>query len=418
MIVSVNAILEMLATLICVNYLFDQKYSVTIYDTVFFTVEVILFVIGNNFNLSKGLSLVGYIDIYIYELLKFKCSWRKATVNLVLLSILCVLAQIICSVPVFAMAQYVDMNILVTLVNSLMILIFFLLGKKHVISKISIVVMRNNLLSSIATVICFLGTVYLLVVYKLDEYLRITDYIVFGMLTILVGVLIMSWQREKYEKTVKEKELELRENYDEVYKQLLESMRKKQHDFHNHIMDIYSQHMLTQDYNTLVEMQKKYCEEIMADNRYAKLISSNSPMVIAFLYSKFITAEGEGCTIDYNVRVDKLKCQIPQYKLVEMLGILFDNAVESIKTSKRRNIYVEFLEMEDVVKLAIKNDSRHFERLELMSFFEQDYTTKGKNRGIGLTKVKDIVMQYDASLNVYCEIDQSEKLVFEIIINK
>lgn len=418
MIVSVNAILEMLATLICVNYLFDQKYSVTIYDTVFFTVEVILFVIGNNFNLSKGLSLVGYIDIYIYELLKFKCSWRKATVNLVLLSILCVLAQIIYSVPVFAMAQYVDMNILVTLVNSLMILIFFLLGKKHVISKISIVVMRNNLLSSIATVICFLGTVYLLVVYKLDEYLRITDYIVFGMLTILVGVLIMSWQREKYEKTVKEKELELRENYDEVYKQLLESMRKKQHDFHNHITAIYSQHMLTQDYNTLVEMQKKYCEEIMADNRYAKLISSNSPMVIAFLYSKFIAAEGEGCTIDYNVRVDKLKCQIPQYKLVEMLGILFDNAVESIKTSKRRNIYVEFLEMEDVVKLAIKNDSRHFERLELMSFFEQDYTTKGKNRGIGLTKVKDIVMQYDAGLNVYCEIDQSEKLVFEIIINK
>lgn len=74
--------------------------------------------------------------------------------------------------------------------------------------------------------------------------------------------------------------------------------------------------------------------------------------------------------------------------------------------------------MEDVVKLAIKNDSRHFERLELMSFFEQDYTTKGKNRGIGLTKVKDIVMQYDAGLNVYCEIDQSEKLVFEIIINK
>ncbi len=65
MIVSVNAILEMLATLICVNYLFDQKYSVTIYDTVFFTVEVILFVIGNNFNLSKGLSLVGYIDIYL-----------------------------------------------------------------------------------------------------------------------------------------------------------------------------------------------------------------------------------------------------------------------------------------------------------------------------------------------------------------
>ena len=37
----------------------------------------------------------------------------------------------------------------------------------------------------------------------------------------------MSWQREKYEKTVKEKELELRENYDEVYGKKLEESFKK-----------------------------------------------------------------------------------------------------------------------------------------------------------------------------------------------
>lgn len=65
----------------------------------------------------------------------------------------------------------------------------------------------------------------------MEEYLRRTDYIIFGIWTILIGVLIFSWQRERYEKIAKEKERELEQAYEVVYEQLLESIRRKQHDF-------------------------------------------------------------------------------------------------------------------------------------------------------------------------------------------
>ncbi len=61
------------------------------------------------------------------------------------------------------------------------------------------------MLSKITAGICLLGVIYLLVIYKMEEYLGRTDYIIFGIWTILIGVLIFRWQQERYEKISKEK---------------------------------------------------------------------------------------------------------------------------------------------------------------------------------------------------------------------
>lgn len=365
MLTCINAVLEMIATLLCVNHLFCKKYYFKIHDAVFFLVEVIIIETVNYLGLSKETVLFGYAGIYIYELTKFKCSIRKANVNLVLVAMFCIFAQVICSMPVFALVKWVQMDILVISVNCFMMIIFLFFGKKGYFYKVSKGIMGLDMLSNIATGICFVGAVYLLVVYKMDEYLRITDYIIFGVSAILIGVLIMSWQREKYGKIAKEKELELRTAYDTVYEQLLDSIRRKQHDFHNQITAIYSHHLIAKDYDTLVALQKKYCDEILEENRYARLISSDSPMVIAFLYSKFIKAESRGCHIKYDIKVDKLQCQIPQYKIIEILGVLLDNAVEAVAEYESKNIYVEILETADMVHAVVKNDSRHFEEYEI-----------------------------------------------------
>lgn len=418
MLTCINAILEMIATLICVNHLFCKKYYFKIHDAVFLLAEVIIIETANYLGLSKGMALFGYAGIYIYELTKFKCSIRKANVNLVLVAIFCVFAQVICSMPVFALAEWVHMDILVTSVNCLMMIIFLFLGKKGYFYKVSKGIMGYDMLSNIATGICFVGAVYLLVVYKMDEYLRITDYIIFGVSTILIGVLVMSWQREKYDKIAKEKELELRTAYDTVYEQLLDSIRRKQHDFHNQITAIYSHHLMAKDYDTLVALQKKYCDEIFEENRYARLLSSDSPMVIAFLYSKFIEAESKGCHIKYDIKVDRLQCQIPQYKIIEILGVLLDNAVEAVDEHESKNIYVEILETADMVQVALKNDSRHFEEYEIKQFLEPGYSTKGAGRGMGLAKIKEILLDYDCQLDICCECNETEMIVFSFEVAK
>ena len=67
MLTAINTILEMAATLICVNYLFGKRYYFSIYDAVFMVVEVTLIESANYFGLSKGMALFGYVGIYIYE---------------------------------------------------------------------------------------------------------------------------------------------------------------------------------------------------------------------------------------------------------------------------------------------------------------------------------------------------------------
>jgi len=128
----------------------------------------------------------------------------------------------------------------------------------------------------------------------MEEYLRRTDYIIFGIWTILIGVLIFSWQRERYEKIAKEKELELEQAYEVVYEQLLESIRRKQHDFHNQINAIYSHHLIAKDYDTLVSLQKEYCSEILNENRYARLVSMVRQQLLPFCIPNLLKRRQKG----------------------------------------------------------------------------------------------------------------------------
>lgn len=418
MLTLLNTVLEMIGTLICVNYLFGKKYYFKIHDAVFLLVEIGIIETINYFGLSKGVTLLGYIGIYIYELTKFKCTIRKAMVNLILYVILGVFIQVVCSMVVFSLERWILMDILVIMVNLFMILIFLFTSKKNILFRMSKSVLSFERLIDIVMVICFAGTVYFIMVYKMQEYMRITDYIIFGVWTILILVLVVSWQREKFAKQAKEKELELHNTYSFVYEQLLESIRRKQHDFHNHITAIYSQHMLANDLEELISMQKKYCGEVMEDNRYSRLLSSGSPMLVAFLYSKFLEAEEKGCHVEYDIKIEQLQCLLPQYKLVEILGVLLDNAIEAVETRLTKNIFVNILETTDSITFSVKNSSRLYSRDEIVSFVQPGYTTKGEKRGIGLSKVVEILQQNDCELEVFCEKTPSHCIVFTFELKK
>lgn len=414
MLTCINTVLEMIATLICVNHFFCKKYHFQIYDAVFILSELIIIEGTNYLGLSKGIALFGYIGIYLYELVKFKCTIRMANVNLILFIIFGVVTQVICSIPAFLLEGYVDIDILMISINVLLILVFWGISRNGRLLRISRGAMNFNMLINIATGISFIGAFYLLVAYKLTDFMRVTDYIIFGMWTILIGVFIVKWEQEKSEKIAREKEIELRNTYDDVYKQLLETIRKKQHDFNNHINAVYSLHIAASNYDELVAMQKDYCGELLRDNRYSRLLSGGSPIIIGFLYSKFMEAERKGCNIEYEVKIEEMKCRIPQYKIVEILGILLDNAIEAVEERDSKGIFVKVCEAADSIYIAVKNDSEIFSRREFGLFVQPGYSTKGTGRGTGLANLVEILKEYDCELNIYFEKKESTRIVFMI----
>ena len=105
------------------------------------------------------------------------------------------------------------------------------------------------------------------------------------------------------------------------------------------------------------------------------------------LYYKITIAENSNIevTIDISNNVDgKLKkLNIEENKLLcRLVGIFFDNAIESAKESIKRKICCEFYTNVNNIVIVISNTFS--KKIEINKINQKGYTTKGKNRGNGL----------------------------------
>lgn len=91
-----------------------------------------------------------------------------------------------------------------------------------------------------------------------------------------------------------------------------------------------------------MEKQQAYVDAIQEENRYYKMLGIGNPVIVGFLYGKFLQADKEGIIVSYDVRIGNLESGIPLHKMVEVIGNLFDNAMEAIKNSeKEKTIYLK-----------------------------------------------------------------------------
>ena len=398
----ISQVLEILQILLCVNYLFCLKYQFRIHDAIFMIIELMIVEVRQIMGLNRLTVIFCYLGIYIYAILKFKCNIRRTNVNIALFFIISVLMQILCSMPLAALTKILSVDVVMLLINAVALVGIFLISRKGRLKKVSDFMANNEILSTISTIICFVGAIYILVQYKLSSYLRPTDYLIFGVWSLLICVLAISWQKEKSDKMAKEKEIELRDVYDSVYQELVSSVRRKQHDVDNQFNVIFSQHQVAKSLDELIAMQREYFDTLICDNKFAHLLSIDSPILGGFLYSKFIKAEEAGCEITYDIRISAVEYQIPLYKVIDILGVLLDNAIEAVENRSSKKIFVMIQEASDSVCFQVENTYDFVSREEMKMFTKLGYSTKGNNRGIGLSNVVDTLAKYDSELYIQC----------------
>lgn len=92
---------------------------------------------------------------------------------------------------------------------------------------------------------------------------------------------------------------------------------------------------------------------------------------------------------------------MPIYHIIEMLGILFDNAIEAqTEKSETKRLMFQFEEQEMVYLFRILNPYPYVSYAEIESWFLQNNSKKGKDRGIGLFYVKKLCEEHNA--NILC----------------
>ena len=376
---SVALVLEVSIFIISLSNLFGQRLKVNVYTIVL--VIVYLFIFGgiNVGEFPTYISFLAYAAIFVYGLFTYKKSIRITFINFLLSFVIVGLLQLILSIP----AHYLYNKLVgVSGLNSLLVNIaslatVILVSHKVELKNMSDFILQRcwiiKILFTFVTVCLFINIIYV----QQNNTITNSDYIQIIFFAVLFFLVIAEWQKAIVDAERKKTQLEMNKLYYDAYDELLLLIRERQHDMKNHINAILGMIYTIDNYEDLVESQRKYCDDIVEKNKETKLLLAiSNPLIAGFLYRKFQEAQNQKILIECKVASKDDSYGIPEYELIEMMGILLDNAMEALneKEETERNIFVEIEDREENFQIMVANKSRYYDPDEICRFFQKDYS--------------------------------------------
>lgn len=198
------------------------------------------------------------------------------------------------------------------------------------------------------------------------------------------------------------KEIENYYKYTLQIEKINNEMRKFRHDYVN-ILSTLSDYIRENDMEGL---RKYFNEEIipMQDNMQMKTLKINGienlkvREIKGLITTKILQAQEKNIRLSIEVPEPIEKIDMPIINLSRIIGILLDNAIEaSEKIEDDPLIRIAFIKNEDDSVMFIIMNKCKPDMPRVHTLFQENYSTKGKNRGLGLSNLKEIT---DATSNV------------------
>ena len=223
----------------------------------------------------------------------------------------------------------------------------------------------------------------------------------------LLIIMVYEWDKTRKDAEYRKMQLEMNKLYYEAYERLIQSIRERQHDFKNHLNALEGMIYSIDNYDELVLEQKKYLQSIMGELEPARLLTLvENPLIAGFLNYKVSKAQEMGITTRYHCVLQKRDMGIPEFKLIEMMGILLDNAIEELSSVSiaDRVLVIELMVEDNIMKFAVSNSYENNNNLDVSKIFENGYSSKGNGRGIGLSKLKHMMKDNNGEIAVSQEV--------------
>ena len=270
-------------------------------------------------------------------------------------------------------------------------------------------------------IICLLPICIMLVSYLNNHKVKTWYGISVTLIGITLIVFLIKLQKSEYKNKQKDLEIEINKTYGKVHEEIINNIRRKQHNFDNQIAALFSMHKTAKSYEELTELQRNYYAAITSDNEFDYILSTcNEPVLASFIYSKCISCKDQGVRAYCDIHVDKWLAEILMHELVEVLGILIDNAKEAVLDGKfnDKEVSITINEFSDIYAIIISNRIDEATVINLDKLFAMDYSTKGEHRGLGLPRVKQIGNKYKFNIQVSIEDNPKRSIVFSMNIPK
>ncbi|MBQ7943931.1 MAG: GHKL domain-containing protein [Lachnospiraceae bacterium] len=403
MIKLVQIIAEYIGIILCLHVIAKEKKEINIYNVIVFFLNVIIWLyIDKGTPNSMLLNMVIYFLLFAYTrmCLVKKCFEALKVWGIMMLVIPSLQLSIYFILKMIFKESFDAMQ--ASIITNLIICSFFWLWKDKYYSAIIILLKRHLIL--ILTILFGMSILYLFFLYQRIENVQaeIIFQVVGGIwIVVLLLELFLTTERERKNK---EKELQLYQIYNKSFEEAIVAIRQRQHEFDNHINAIKSMQYSIENSDELRQAQCQYCDKILLENSLNRLLKQNiEPIVVGALYSKLTSAQNENIEVNQNVHAINFRDMIDIVELIEILGILIDNAVEELrdKVSEQRVLNVQIIaEDEKHFSIEIANTSRKIPNSEIEKFCRNGYSTKGINRGMGIPRLIAIAKKNKAELSM------------------
>lgn len=394
---------EVLALVIGLYALHEKKKKPTIVTLVYIAVQLIIETSIEVGWLPQQTEQILYLGLIILCMFEFDDKIYNACLYTVLDIMLLGIIQMLCAVIICLALHTLYIGVGANLILNILTVVLILLIYKYCdMSRYVKNIFKNGIVGRVILLFFSVICIYSFGIFKEHDKIYWKTAIEMSVYVGVFSFIIYEWQKEKWMNRQKEEELKTFEQYNLIYKDLIQEVRRRQHDFNNHIQAIFSMNTFAEDLEELVKEQNEYCSKMLAENMANKLLREDIPSVLAgFLYTKIGQAEKKGIVVKHHVAVDGIEKYIRFSDLVEVLGNLFDNAMEAVLHEEQKLIECSVLQEDDKLMIEVSNPCAwKVPKMEDMA--DDGVSTKGDNRGLGLGNVKRTVEKYHGELEIRC----------------
>lgn len=412
-------LLEFSAIIICIYRIYGQKIKPDIK-----TVGLCLLSLGvtefvNYFEFNKMVTMCVYVFMTIYCIHKFHDTVVGALISILLMLIVISIMQFIISIPITMLCTE-NSQLRVLIINLLTVLAVWWILPVICIYKLQSIFSKRDTFINIVFCIILLTVFVIIVRGKVDGQIKSDTFVLAVPASIALLILLNKWNEAQEEKEHMKQELSVSKTMQKEYDELLTSVRLRQHSFKNHLAALLSIRYTSELPEEMAKEQEHYYGKIREANRYNRILFWGNHVISGYLYQKFQETENGGIVVLYDLKGHYIRSVVPDYYLIEMLGILIDNAIEAQEGSQEEKFLdFQFEERENEYCFKILNPYPYVSYSEIESWFLLNNSKKGQGRGLGLYHIKKLCSQYYVDLscrNVECE--NKNRIEFNLRIKK
>lgn len=280
---------------------------------------------------------------------------------------------------------------------------------------------NNKISSSIVTLVIYiilLMVIVFLYVFLLtnqanNKSISHADFFVFtftfvSFIFILLIVLVTNNAKNHIKQQYYNRELNQLNNYIKSIEDMSTDLRKFKHDYSNIILTL-GEYVDTNDIEGLKDF---YHNELLTESKDVlnqdQTLSSlkyitNTPLK-SFISSKILQATSEKINVHIEIAEEIPQISMRILELCRVLGIFFDNAIEAAKLCDNKILNFAIINDEDKIIIVIQNSCGD-DVPPIYKLFQENFSTKGTNRGLGLSNVNDIINKthHRVTLNTTCK---------------